>query len=224
MSQLATDLNNRGVAKLQSGRHQEAKDIFQTALRSIISILTAPNEKRVAPSDRDYSVIVSRQPSLSEAHGHGGELYGCPLNIEQNQGADPAQAPSRTPSVIAAVILYNVSLTYHFLGLTADIDNPNGNRDRKWYLQKASKLYEKAIAALQFEDRELKRSLVVVFAGVLHNLGMIHQEIGHAEGSAARMDILWNSLLDLLTEDSDDSLRRIVGEITQRHRNGDMPK
>jgi len=224
MSQLATELNNQGVACLRNGRHQEAKNIFQSALRSIISILTLPIAKQVAPSDLDFSVTVSRQPSLSAAQGNGGDLYGCPLNMEQNQDANPVETPTRTPSVIAAVILYNVSLTYHLLGLRVNMENQEGGRDRKWYLQKACKLYEKAIAALQFEDRELKRSLVVVFAGVLHNLGMIYDEIGHVEESAARMDALCSSLLELLTEDDDGSLKQIVREIMQRHQQENTPK
>jgi hypothetical protein len=198
----AIRLNNEAVNLLQAGNTMEAVHCFQRALAIMKSSIVDHECNHpgvlVDRNDSPWSIPPVNATATDLDCGHI-YLYNRPMLLSPDNAVEALQCNSIIRmQVVSAFIVFNLALTYHFLGIETGTDEP---------LQNALKLYHTVLASQSIEqcvDKETRSDLEVLMCVVMNNLSHFHYEFCEYSTSMYCMDCMakWVSQTECLEHPS----------------------
>jgi tetratricopeptide (TPR) repeat protein len=165
-NQTAISLNNQGASLIDAGRALEAITILNSALKSFQQLI-------LSRPPQDASVVVLGHCSLDEmmsknaacvtkgSDTNSGFVHRRSMHVQEDK------LTKVHSEVYAAAIVFNLALAHHLTG---------ENSCNPLFLQKAVKLYERALALAQTEDY-IGDDSVLFHLAIINNLGQVYKEL-----------------------------------------------
>jgi tetratricopeptide (TPR) repeat protein len=203
------EINNSAVAFAQSGRSQEAMELFQLALSNLRDQFSrgassAPNFEDTVDNNSTHAMdcyhhhrFESQEPASASCAALNLFASVPKIQIPQDQSflalydrallVDPSSGCNNEASdaAVSAVILFNMALLHHFRGLTG------GQTD---FLDRASRLYRIALDILQKHNDNTNILLVLA----------LYNNLAHIDSHLFRVEDMKHSLgqmQDILSTD-----------------------
>ena len=194
-------LNNEGVEKLSEERDQEAIVLLTKSLTLVKQVLTAQDDDAMRVDHPSSQCAKKSDPihqpcpfSLSSLSDLDCFVYSRPVLFSLEEDTEQT-VPERDTHIYSAVIIFNIALTYHRRGLSAQSAAPDV------CLLKAEKMYDMVLSLLAcdaFPFHHNCTSTIVKFAA-LNNLSQLKHFRGEYHESVQGFQYLGSLLNSMVT-------------------------
>lgn len=195
--EVSAQCNNQGVDFLEQGQYCEAVTAFKNALYTIMKAQHAP-ENRLSGSNYNPD-FTQRSPSrnkLDRALRLRGQdnsyVYGCAFRIVRSSSSRLFQDTTSSCVQDTMAIIFNLSLVYHFLYLTAT-DQEAASKNAI----KALNCYEMVQALIMAEENQglsNDPSILLILMASSNNIGQIRHSLGQFNASIESIELLSSTL------------------------------